>query len=167
MHTHPTNNKNFKGNLFPKRKTNFETCHTQHFSKLTNETSKKKLNFEIIFPEKKLRGRKKRENITHQQQKQQISVEISISFPSTQIALHKRKAEIKCLFLIVSLCFLLHFFASRRFFLLSLFYSTAAFLSAYGHVVFDVSETDVILIFFAQPTYICVLSTWKFKGHSD
>lgn len=117
MHTHPTNNKNFKGNLFPKRKTNFETCHTQHFSKLTNETSKKTEFWNNFSREKAKRKKKKtRENITHQQQKQQISVEISISFPSTQIALHKRKAEIKCLFLIVSLCFLLHFLLLGDFF---------------------------------------------------
>lgn len=122
------------------RKTNF------HFpflklairSSIQNSQMKhqKKIEFWNNFS-RELRKKKKRENITHQQQKQQISVEISISFPSTQIALHKRKAEIKCLFLIVSLCFLLHFFCfSENLFLwLSLFCSTAAFLSAYGHVV--------------------------------
>lgn len=137
--TVPNINNNFKETNFHKKNkfsfSFFETCHTQQYSKLTNETSKK-IEFWNNFS-RELRKKKKRENITHQQQKQQISVEISISFPSTQIALHKRKAEIKCLFLIVSLCFLLHFFCfSENLFLwLSLFCSTAAFLSAYGHVV--------------------------------
>lgn len=168
MHTHPTNNKNFKGNLFPKRKTNFETCHTQHFSKLTNETSKKTEFWNNFSREKAKRKKKKtRENITHQQQKQQISVEISISFPSTQIALHKRKAEIKCLFLIVSLCFLLHFLLLGDFFFAVTILLYGCFpLCLWTCCFWCVWNRRNINFFFAQPTYICVLSTWKFKGHS-
>lgn len=53
-----------------------------------------------------------------------------------------------CLFLIVSLCFLLHLFS----FSLSVFFCCCFLLrlllaGAYGHVVFDVSETEAILIY--------------------
>lgn len=171
--TVPNINNNFKETNFHKKNkfsfSFFESCHTQQYSKLTNETSKK-IEFWNNFS-RELRKKKKRENITHQQQKQQISVEISISFPSTQIALHKRKAEIKCLFLIVSLCFLLHFFASQRICFCGCHYFALRLLSSLLMdmlFVFDVSETDVILIFLhSQHINVHMLfGISKFKGHS-